>query len=210
MSRQKSLIAGVTIIYLLFLGCVVSAFLADYFATRSKSSLYAGNLGVASVYVRRAVKLNKSEPAYHRLKATNLIASTVVETLDPSERELVLELALAELRIAYNLQKDNIVNIKSLIPLYYYLSVDEVAAESSGLNEAYRTEAVSFLDEVFDSSPTDSSLYLTIGKYYRLLGETEKAKVAIRRAFALKEDSLEIITEAEILGIERPASSLTN
>ena len=110
------------------------------------------------------------------------------------EKNILKKAALVRLSKAYALQKDNIVNLKSLIPIYYFLTVDDVESNAFA-DPKLKEAALSFYKGIEGASSNDASFLLILGKHYRLIGENLKAKEFLEKALILKPDLKEAYDE---------------
>ncbi len=175
------------LIYFKFSVTAIKFFAADSANTKAKGYLYSGQVTSAMPYSQLATNLNSSEPSYQRLFATLLIAEALTGDHTLAEKTILKKAALIHLNIAYTLQKANIVNLKSLIPVYYFLTVDDVDSNAP-TNHQLKEATLSFYKSIENASPNDASFLLILGKHYRLIGENLKAKELLERALTLKPD----------------------
>ncbi len=186
--------------YLVFSKTVISFFVSDYLHSKGKEYLYDGYISKASDLVESSINLNPNETLYHRTLATTLIAGTISSELNPKDKETLKKRALKELNTAYKLQPYNVVNVKSLIPMYYFLSVSDISdPKNAALDEEFKKSAISFYKKIQGISPNDASIYLTLGKHYKLLKENETAKSLLEKALTLKPDLIEAQEELNLL-----------
>lgn len=186
------------LIYSKFSMTAIRFFIADSANSKAKGYLYSGHITGAIPYSQLATTFNNSEPSYQRLFATLLIAQALTGTHNANEKHTLKKAALVRLNRAYNLQKDNIVNLKSLIPVYYFLTVADVKNNTSSSPEL-KEAAIAFYKNIENSSPNDASFLLILGKHLRLIGENEKAKELLTRALMLKLNLTEAANEIELI-----------
>ena len=197
--KIKAVLLTITLlIYVSFTVKVINIFLADYYHIKGKKLLYRGYLSEANDNINKAIKLNYEEPSYHRTNAALFLAAL---SLKEGDMQKIKQYALSEMETAYNLQKINLVNLKHLLSLYYYLSFDD-AVDPREIDDRLKTKTMTFFEEVKDISPNDSSVYLTIGKYYGLLKEYELAEEALEKALKLKPDLKEAKDELDAVRVK--------
>lgn len=187
-------------VYAVFTKTVFSFFYADYVHKEGREELFAGNITKSSQKVGKAVRLNPNEPFYHRSKATVYLAATIIEGVSDEDKMVLKARALEELEKAFGLQKNNLVNVKNLIPLYLFLALDDSNnLENATVDRGYVNHAIKMYTEVENISPNDSSTYLSLGKNYRLLKERDKAREMLEKALMLKPDLTSAKEQLELL-----------
>ncbi len=185
--KTKRFFAGIVILgYILFNYLIFNFFIADLSSTQGKKILMTGDFVNAGEYINSAVSLNQMEPTYRRNKALMYLSLALSGILSEEEMSAVKERAYEELKASYTLQPINLVNIKSLIPMYYFLSLNDITDPSKGFDENYKAQAGIFLRQVKNLAPTDADLALTIGKHFKLLGMNEEAKESLEKALMLR------------------------
>lgn len=138
---------------------------ADISAERSTNYLDAGDYISAERYASRSIRLNPLEPRYYLSRARAYVA------LLAGEEESVVRtyklLALQDMRMALALNPNNLITVKSLIPLYYFLATKDVTLPTTKTNidREFLDITSVFYSKIFDISPNDVSIYTQLYKY---------------------------------------------
>lgn len=191
MSKEIKYLIIVTIgfIYTFLTVTVVSFYNAETSHTQGKKELYSGYVSLAQAHVEEAVSKNPYEPGYHRTLATTQLAKTLAPQLSIEEKRLAKDKALEEAQKAYELQPHNLVNLKNLIPIYYFLGVKEINESANPqIDQTYIQKTLEFYEIVETEAPTDASTHLLLAKQYEALNEKEQARRLYAKALKLKPD----------------------
>lgn len=175
------------LVYVSFNFKVISAFISDYKLSKSKTLLSRAEISKAQKEINKSIFLNDSEPANFRQQAITYIASTLSENLSQENIKTLKTLALQNAERAYELQPYNLVNIKSLIEIYYFLSVKDLSKlESGGFDENFKNKTLDFFSKSEKLTQNDADSSLTLASYYKNLGEVEKSEKLYKNAKRLK------------------------
>ncbi len=199
MKLNKTVIVFLLLAYLTFNKIIFDFFVADLSSTFGKKILTNGEISQANEYLVAAGHLNEYEPTYKRNKALMYLSIALSGMLNEEEVVAIKKKAYEELKVAYTLQPINLVNLKSLIPMYYFLSLKDISDPTKGYDEEYRSQAIIFFRQIRDAAPTDADLALSIGKNLKLLGAKEDARKSLERAVSLKPDMTDARIELESL-----------
>jgi tetratricopeptide (TPR) repeat protein len=152
---------------------------ADVFYEKSQLYLAKGDVEVASILADSAIKNNEFEPNYYRGRAKIHIVGAVSANgiLSDTEKEKVL----ADLRKAVSLNPNNLVTLRNVIPLYYFL------AEIDG---KYLPVTRDYFRQVKYRFSNDAGVVVSIAKYEKKLGLTEDFNESVEIIKKLRPDLL--------------------
>lgn len=185
------------LVLVIVLICVLlmRAFAVNYFAdlnySRAQKLLTQSDITGALKYANASIKLNPMEPNYYKGRARILIAATYAA--DNDKKQTLKSLALEDLQMAYNLNPSNLVTVRNIIPLYYYLAVDDLSSTQGDakLDELYVTSAKSFYNQIQNISPNDVGVYALLAKYEKRLNLNEEYNYSLVKVKNLRPDLLE-------------------
>lgn len=173
--------------YLAFNFKVISSFFSDHKLSRAKALLSQAEISKSQKEIQKSIFLNGDESANFRQSAITYIASTLSENLSKENSKTLKTLALKNMERAYELQPYNLVNVKSLIEIYYFLSVKDLSKLESGeFDEDFKNKTLEFFSKTEKLTQNDADASLTLANYYKKLGEIEKAEKLYKNAKRLK------------------------
>jgi len=151
---------------------------ADISYSRGNALADAGYLKSAVRHLENAVSLWKWEPAYQRELASVYTRLAVVRrTSDTSERYILS--AAEHAKIAYDLNPQNMITLKSLIPTFYTLSK---------FNAAYKKTTYHVLERALSRAPNDPNLWYLKGVVLQGYNEQDRARNAYQKSLRLRSD----------------------
>ena len=137
----------------------------------------AGYVTEAGMAFEKAIDLRPAEPAYHRELAAAYVRLARVPEV--GERGIWFEAAQREAERAWELNPNNLLTLKSLIPTYFALAK---------IDPALQFRAESLLEQAINLCPTDPVLWYFKGIVLLGGGERGKAPAAFEEALRLKPD----------------------
>ena len=184
-------IALVLLITALFFNICYSNYTADKMYQKAKDSLDRSELSNAFDYAESAIKLNPLEPNYYRMRARVLI--NYLPHKDTSTRTFTKQLIVNDLKNAYILNTENLVTIRNLVPLYYFLAAENISAPAGPENTDpnFFEAAKNFYASIKDYSKNDVGIYALLAKYEKRLNMMEEYNVSVERVRALRPDLLD-------------------
>jgi hypothetical protein len=184
-------IAAVLFAAFSFLRVCQRNYAADLAYEKAKDSLDQVQLSDAFDHAEAAIKLNPLEPNYYRMRARVLINYLAYK--DRSVRTVTKQLIINDLQNAYNLNPENLVTIRNIIPLYYFVATENVSAPAVVENvDPYFLEPVkNFYAQVKDYSPSDAGVYALIAKYEKRLGLDSEYNDSVEKVRVLRPDLLD-------------------
>lgn len=193
---MKKVIKIIKIVLVLFIAgeffnICYSNYTADRMYEKAKDALNALELSDAFDYAENAIKLNPLEPNYYRMRARVLI--NYLPYKDVSVRTFTKQLVVQDLQNAYYLNTRNLVTIRNLIPLYYFVAAENVSIPASPKNvDTYFIETTkSFYAKIKDYSVNDVGVYTLLAKYEKRLNLTEEYDASVETVRALRPDLLD-------------------
>ena len=105
---------------------------ADKLYEKAKDAIERQELSKAFDYAERAIKLNPLEPNYYRMRARVLI--NYLPHKDKSVRTFTKQLIVNDLKNAYNLNTENLVTIRNLVPLYNFVAAEDISLPAGSEN----------------------------------------------------------------------------
>jgi tetratricopeptide (TPR) repeat protein len=170
---------------------IFSFYQADVFFESSQSKIDAGDYFEANQLINRAIALNPSEPNYYRGRARiNVISLSVAE--EEYVQEIKSEI-FHDLDKAYKLNTNNLVTIRNIIPLYYFLAVKDITIkdDSTNVDENYINIAKDFMQMAKSRFKNDAGVYALSARYEKRLGLTKEYGDSVKRISHLRPDLLE-------------------
>lgn len=195
-------IVVVILIYLLSFSQFVKMYTADYYYRKSQLLISKKTTNEALTFATKAIEKNPLEPRYYWGRAKVLLTVTASEKEE--SKETYKDLAINDMETAYYLNENNLVTIRNLIPLYYFLAIDDVSksAEVNNIDENYVEITKEYYEKVKNVSPNDAGVYTLLAKYEKRLGWEEKYKESINKIEGLRPDLLEWHPNFNILTIQ--------
>jgi hypothetical protein len=177
-----------------FFHTVSTIFIADVYAKLSRASTDAAEISSAMNYANKAIDLNANEPSYFRQRARVYVSmegqnSKVME-------KAIKQAAQFDLETAYRLNPNNLVTVRNLVPLYYYLALKDplspvLEAAQGNIDPEFLSAAKNYFDKVENISPNDVGVYALLEKYEKRLGLTEEYNLGILKIKKLRPDLLD-------------------
>lgn len=174
---------------------LMRAFALNYFADlnyeRSQKLLTQSDVLGSLKFANASIKLNPMEPNYYKGRARVLIAATYSASGD--KKKALKDTALNDLQMAYSLNPSNLVTIRNIIPLYYYLAVEDLSSPQGNakVDEAFVPITQNFYSKVQNISPNDVGVYALLAKYEKRLNFNEEYNYALVKINNLRPDLLE-------------------
>jgi len=139
----------------------------------------------------RAIELNPYEPNYYRGRARINTISLSVATQEyiPDLKKLILE----DLKHSYALNPNNLVTIRNLIPLYYFLATKDIAVkeDSGNVDLAYLSPTLEFFKMAKARFVTDAGVYVLVARYEKRLGQENELTKTLEHIRKLRPDLLD-------------------
>lgn len=184
------LIILVTSIGMYFLSICYRNFSADVNYQKSLEALDMEDYKNAYDYAENAIKLNPMEPNYFRMRARVLIS--LLPNKSASDQYAIKKQILQDLTTAFGLNPHNLVTIRNIIPMYYFLATKNilVGASPENVDKDYFPYTSAFYYLVEDISPNDVGMYALLAKYERRLNMKSSYEYTISKVKELRPDLL--------------------
>lgn len=153
---------------------------ADVLYERSQLYLARGDIEMASNLADKSIRNNGFEPNYYRGRAKVHIVGAINTNGNLSDIEK--EKVLSDLKKAVSLNPDNLVTLRNVIPLYYFL------AEIDG---KYFAATHDYFRQVKHKFSDDAGVVSSIAKYERKMGLTEEFNESVKIIRKLRPDLLD-------------------
>lgn len=187
--NKKILISLIWSVYIFLCVVFFRIFSADLNYKKSQVLLSGGYSERAHRLSQKSVNQNPLEPNYYRGRAkVNLIKILYVDDL--TVRAEIKEKVLSDLKKATSLNENNLVTIRNLVPLYYYLAITDMNSEST-LDSKYIDVTRGFLESNKNRFWNDAGVISSIAKYERKLGFVKEYGDSVRRIMELRPDLLD-------------------
>jgi len=149
---------------------------ADESYMAGQKELSKGNIEKAIEYANKSIRKNPEEPRYRYGRAKILLASTVDSTDKDNEKVN----AHKDLIKAQTLNPKNLVTLRNIVPLYYFLSIHDLTQTNSNENidETYIKHTESYLKTLKQEYPNDLGVHILAAKYEKKLNLIEWNKLA--------------------------------
>lgn len=176
----------------IFFHIVSSIFVADVYAKLSRASTDAADIPSAMNYVNRAIELNPNEPNYYRQRARVYVSMAGQNS--QTVENAIKNAALVDLENAYQLNPNNLVTVRNLAPLYYYLSLKDPLTSGPEIAEVdleSLSAAKEYFSKVQNISPNDVGVYALLARYQKRLGLAEEYNYSFEKIKQLRPDLLD-------------------
>jgi tetratricopeptide (TPR) repeat protein len=170
---------------------------ADVAFESSQNQIDSGDYSKAIKSINSAIKLNRQEPNYYRGRARiNVISLSVAQ--EEYLQEIKSEI-LADLQKAYQLNPNNLVTIRNLIPLYYFLAVKDISVKEDPMNidDNYILIAKDFMKQAKERFKGDAGVYVLVARYEKRLGLVKEHGDSVKQINVLRPDLLEWVTDLQ-------------
>lgn len=178
---------------------ILKFFSADIVFRQSENLLKNERLDQALKKANTAIKLNSNEPTYYQARAKAYIALTST-TQNIQQKQEFKNKALQDLQTSLALNPKNLVTIRNLIPLYYFLSLNDLnntAADRSFENknqiydQFYFKTTKEYLKEVKNNAKNDIGIYILLAQYEKRLGLNSDFEQTKQKVKELRPDIVE-------------------
>ena len=182
---------AIIFVYLLLISDFWKMYRADTFYTTSKTLIKENSPGEAIKNVNRAINLNPREPAYYRGRAKSYLIDTLEK--DVSEKTILKNKALADLKRALNLNPKNLATIRNSLPLYYFLSVEDLMKPGNSLNVdgSFLEVTREFFGMAKETYLNDAGVLVSVAKYEKRLGLWDDYNETLGMIGAVRPDLLD-------------------
>lgn len=170
-----------TVVYISLLKIFWNAVSADESYIDSQRALKESNFERALLYANKSIEKNSNEPRYYYGRAKVYIGNANKDE------------ALADLQKAQELNPKNLVTLRNVVPIYYFLSIFDLSKTSSvnNLDEKYYTVTKAFYSDLKNYSPTDVGINVLLAKYEKRLGMEQEYKKSLEIIKSLRPDLLD-------------------
>ena len=184
-----------TVIYLSLMVIFWQTVSADESYVESQRALKKTNFEVAIQQANKSIQKNLDEPRYYYGRAKVLLTLTV--NLADEEKPHVKYLAENDLLTAQNLNPKNLTTLRNIIPLYYFLAVDDLGGigDENNVDPEFIERTKNYFEMMHSYSPTDAGIYTLLAKYEKRLGLNELYEQSVEKIKILRPDLLEWYVE---------------
>lgn len=189
---KKVLVIFIWSVYILLCVIFIRIFFADINYKKSQAMITGGYSESATSLSEKAVNQNPFEPNYYRGRAKEkFIKLLYVE--DASAKSQIKERVLADLVKAYSLNENNLVTIRNIFPLYYFLAVKDMNLETSenNIDPKYIGVTKEFLESNKKRFWNDAGVVASVAKYEKKLGFAKEYSESVQRIMELRPDLLD-------------------
>lgn len=187
---KKLILISITFIYLAALIIFGKIFFADILYVNSQNAAKELDFERAILLAEKSIKSNPNEPRYRYGIAKILLASAVAK--DKEELKMLKTQSLKHLKDAEKLNPNNLVTLKNMVPIYYYLALDlQNNSIAPTVDADFITYTRDFLTRLKNFSEKDVSIYTLTAKYENLLAEREMLNRSKEKIKLLRPDLLE-------------------
>lgn len=165
---------------------------ADTYMTAEKENVLEERYNLAIKKINKSVELNYFEPNYHKEKARTLLVQQL-DVNSKGERSTLKDRAYDEMKIAVGLNSNNLVTLRNLVPLYYFLAIENLdkPANASNLDEKYWPIAQTYFDELKTKYSTDAGVISIIAGYEKKLNFNKGYEKSVEMIRRLRPDLLD-------------------
>ncbi|HLB52047.1 hypothetical protein A3F07_03000 [candidate division WWE3 bacterium RIFCSPHIGHO2_12_FULL_38_15] len=164
---------------------------ADVYFSNSEKLLEEFELEKALNNATLSIRNNPLEPNYYKQRAK--VYLTMAAVLSDEYKSELKKSALDDMNTAYNINPDNLVTVRNLVPLFYFLSVREYTLNISeeNIDRDFLPITKSYYEKIKNISPNDAGVYVLLAKYEKRLGLANEYNQSIKIVGELRPDLLE-------------------
>lgn len=164
---------------------------ADVYFSISEKLLEEFELEKALNNATLSIKSNPLEPNYYKQRAK--VYLTMAAVLGDEYKTELKESALDDMYMAYNINPNNLVTVRNLVPLFYFLSVKEftLSVSNENIDPEFLPETKNFYEKIKNISPNDAGVYVLLAKYEKRLGLNDEYNASVKIVEELRPDLLE-------------------
>jgi tetratricopeptide (TPR) repeat protein len=195
MQKVRLILASIISIgFVVAVGAFVKMYAADVAFTHSQALVSSGQITDALAEANKAVAENPLEPNYYRGRAkVELVETALVEHNDVLPIKVQM---LADLRKAYELNPNNLVTLRNLMPLYYYLALkdlsrSDVTTAADNIDQNFFAVSKNFLETTKTRFPNDAGVWLLAARYEKKLGMSTEFEASRAHVRQLRPDLLD-------------------
>jgi putative inorganic carbon (hco3(-)) transporter len=177
--KTKAVLLLVVFLFLLVSVRIVNYWRADLFFAKGKSLEAVGNYKASYDYLKKAVKLNRSEPVFYSqlsLTLADLGYLSFQSDLDEQGQQMVDEAVKAS-DVALSVSPYHLNFYKDRARMFYLLSKTD---------PEYLKNSLESLLSAIILAPSDAKLYYNAGLMYQAIGENQKAVDYLKKSISLK------------------------
>lgn len=189
---KKSAVLVITVLYIGLIMTSLKHLSADESYMAGRNFMSGGDFGKALDQSNKSIKKNPREPRYYYGRARIYLSGTLATTTD-EEKHLLKQRALEDLIKAEELNPKNLVTLRNMVPVYYFLAIDDLGnvEASENIDSNYAQTTKDFFNKVKNYSSTDVGLPVLTAKYERRLGFYEMLENSKTKVRELRPDLLE-------------------
>jgi len=187
--RKKILITTIWVVFLSVCFVLSRIYIADFYYKKSQTLITHGYNDQAYRYAVKSINFNPFEPNYYRGRAkVNLVRLVSAEDQEPIKMEV-----LQDLRKAYSLNENNLVTIRNMFPIYYFLAVKDISLGSSqdNIDASFVDISIRFLEDNKHRFWGDAGVIAEVAGYEKRLGLANEYNESVERIRILRPDLLD-------------------
>ena len=188
---KKVLVIFIWSVYILLCVVFLRMFFADINYEKSQAMLTENYSESVLRLSEKAVSQNPLESNYYRGRAkVNLIRLLYIE--DSQTKIQVKEDILADLVKAYSLNENNLVTIRNMFPLYYFLALKDInlGPTADNIDTKYIDITKNFLETNKKRFWNDAGVVASVAGYEKKLGFVVEYSESVKRIMELRPDLL--------------------
>jgi len=191
LAKKLILSSLIILIHLTFTREIKRIYKADTDYTESQNQFRTGDFQEALEFANWALEKNDLEPRYHYGRAKIYLATTINQT-ENIQNELK-KLALKDLETALSLNPKNLVTMRNIIPMYYFLGAKDLSKPSTkaGIDLNFVGVTQNYYKQIKRCFPNDAGIHVLLAKYEKRLGLTEDYKDSVENIKRLRPDLLD-------------------
>lgn len=145
----------------------------------------------ALMFADKSISFNSLEPSYYRQRALVFLSMQAVDS--SKDRKLLKDRAFKDMKRAFDLNRKNLVTVRDLLPLYYFLAVNDASLPSGveNLDKDYINQLLDFFSAVKKTYARDTGVVSSVALYERLLGLKEQYEESREVVKKLRPDLLD-------------------
>lgn len=181
----------VVLIYSSFVKELKQIYKADIEYTKAQKQFRMEDFQEALEISNWVLQKNRLEPRYYYGRAKVYLASTIDQ--DNRIKKELKKLAIKDLETAYRMNPTNLVTLRNMVPMYYFLGIKDLSKPSANADIDMDFIGITrkYFQDIKHYSPNDVGIYVLLAKYEKRLNLTEGYKESIENIKRLRPDLLE-------------------
>ncbi len=148
----------------------------------------AGKQEIGLSYANKSINKNPHEPRYYYGRARIYLALTTNQNKESAEA--LKKLALNDLQKATKLNPNNLVTLRNVVPLYYFLAIKDytLTSTNNNIDQEYIQITINYFQHLKNTYPKDVGVVTLVAKYEKKLNLNQEYKQSLEMIENLRPD----------------------